>query len=329
MNYKDSKLVLDIIKKSEKILINCHRSPDPDSVSSALSMAHVLSKLGKNNVTVISPEEIPNNCKFLPDSDKIRKVDFDKFDFENYDLLIILDSGNWDQVTGGDAIKKSKIKVAMIDHHDTNPGYGKPFILDPKASSACEVLERVYEDFGIKFDETLSTILLTGMIADTASFQTEDVTLETLETVTKLVGFGAERSKILFHLYKSKPLDELLLMGEMLSRSTKDEVGAFVWTAIPKSLSEKYPKSHDAKVFIANSFMQSVAGTDFGIVMEEKDEFLSASFRSRTDFDVAKIAEALGGGGHKAAAATRVYGLPFDEAVEKVLQTARKYAKRV
>jgi phosphoesterase RecJ-like protein len=61
---------------------------------------------------------------------------------------------------------------------------------------------------------------------------------------------------------------------------------------------------------------------------EREDGELSVSFRSRSGFDVSEIAKEVGGGGHKAAAGARVEGLPFDEAVEKVLEAARKYAKK-
>jgi phosphoesterase RecJ-like protein len=64
-------------------------------------------------------------------------------------------------------------------------------------------------------------------------------------------------------------------------------------------------------------------------MVETSDGVLSVSFRSRTGFDVSKIANEVGGGGHKAAAGARIEGLPFQEAVNKVLKAARKYAAKV
>jgi len=62
-------------------------------------------------------------------------------------------------------------------------------------------------------------------------------------------------------------------------------------------------------------------------MVEEKKNFLTISFRARGGFDVAKIAQELGGGGHKEAAGARILGMSFTEAVSKVLETCRKYAK--
>ena len=48
MNYPKSKEILEEIKKAQKILVNCHRSPDADSVGSALATYLVLTKMGKD-----------------------------------------------------------------------------------------------------------------------------------------------------------------------------------------------------------------------------------------------------------------------------------------
>ena len=79
----------------------------------------------------------------------------------------------------------------------------------------------------------------------------------------------------------------------------------------------------------ANLFGEIVADTDFGMIMTEQEKnILSVSFRSRIGFDTSAIAKELGGGGHVYASGAKVEGLSFSKAVEKVLQTARKYARQ-
>ena len=60
---------------------------------------------------------------------------------------------------------------------------------------------------------------------------------------------------------------------------------------------------------------------------EDEKNVLHIGFRSRSHIDVSKLAEQLGGGGHKMASGGMIKDMPFDKAVEKVLETARKYAK--
>jgi len=84
MNYQESKQILEEIKKAKKILINCHRNPDPDSIGSALALYQVVNKLGKI-AKVVSPSPISENFKFLPFAEKIEKVNYKNFDFSKYD----------------------------------------------------------------------------------------------------------------------------------------------------------------------------------------------------------------------------------------------------
>lgn len=327
MNYPESQQILKEVKKAKKILINCHRSPDPDSVASAISMLLALNNLGKHEVTIISPDEIPANCRFLPNTNSIKTVDFDNFNFKSYDLFLIVDAGNWKQVSGEKNISLSRIKTVVVDHHHTNPKYGYMNLVDQTAGSCCGVLFNLFTDWKLDISPDLATALLTGIIADTMSFQTDIVGEKAFFNADKLIKLGARRRHILLNLYMTRPVDEIHLMGEMLSRVLVDKDYHFAWVGISKDLANKYPQSHDAKSYVAGTFIQSVTETDFGFVLEEYDGYSSVSFRSRVEFDVSKIAEELGGGGHKSAAAARIR-LPFDQAIEKVLTVCRKYAKK-
>lgn len=328
MNYPESQLILEEVKKAKRILINCHRSPDPDSIGSALSLYHILELLDKNDVTIICPDEVPYSCKFLINADKIKKVDFNEFDFSKFDLFVIVDSGNWNQVTGEDNILKSKIKSIVIDHHFTNSKFGDLNILDIEAGSAAEVVAKFVDDINIKLDEVLATSLLTGIIGDTLSFQTDVIGDSSFLIADKLIKAGADRNNIIFNLNKSKSLDEIHLMGYIMTNIKVENEYQFAWTAVPKEISNKYPLSREAKSSVAGSFIPAVEGTEFGFVLEESDRYVSVSFRSREKFDVSKIAEELGGGGHKSAAAARFSNMTFDQAVEKVLTACRKYANK-
>ena len=73
MKYKKSKEIFSKIKKAETILINCHRSPDPDSIGSALAFYQAVKELGKV-AEIVTPNSIGDNYKFLPYSEKIKKV---------------------------------------------------------------------------------------------------------------------------------------------------------------------------------------------------------------------------------------------------------------
>ena len=82
MNYPESQLILDEIKKANKILLNCHRGPDPDGLGSTLAMKLVLEKMGKRVDVICPSDQITKQVDYLGGYDDIKLgVLFKKFDF--------------------------------------------------------------------------------------------------------------------------------------------------------------------------------------------------------------------------------------------------------
>jgi len=323
MNYRESADILKEIKKAKRILVNCHRSPDADGAGSSLALFRVIKNLDKD-VRIICPSNLHEDLKFLPHPETIEKINFRRFDFGLYDLFICLDSAGTNMVTGDEKIKFSNIPIINIDHHKTNTKYGKINLVDSEVISNAEIIYLIFEDWKVEIDEELATLLLAGILGDSGVFQYPGVTSRTMEIAIKLMQKGADKDKIISNLYRSINFNEVKFWGEVLKRMQKDDY-KFVWSAIPHEVYEEYGKPESGKESAASMFTQCVKDTNFGMVMvEETKGNLSVSLRSRTGFDVSKIAKALGGGGHNNAAGGRVSGLEFGLAVEKVLSTARK-----
>jgi phosphoesterase RecJ-like protein len=187
MNYKEPTLILEEIKKAKKILVNCHWKPDADSVGSALSMYQLLAGMGKN-VKIVSPNNIPKNIKFLPLSDNIDVLNVPKVNFENYDLLILLDTPNVKYFSGGVKFSMPSIKSIVIDHHLTNSGYGDINLIDAEASSTAEMLFRIFEDWGVEIEKNMATTLYAGIVSDSGGFLYPAATANTLKVAASLVG---------------------------------------------------------------------------------------------------------------------------------------------
>ncbi len=331
MNYQQSKQILEEIKKAKRILVNCHRGPDADSVGSALSVYAYLESIGKD-VRVVCPDDLPTNLVFLPNSKVVKKIDYKDLDFSKIDLFMALDSGDWKMVTRIQEQTPSGLNLVVIDHHATNSGYGKINLVDQRVSSCAEIIYSVLTDFGANITKEIATCLLTGIIGDTGVFQYPGVTASTLDVAGELMKKGADKDEIIFNIYRSNDFRALKFFGVLLNKMQIDRKHKFVWSALDYNDFEPHrniSNAKDAKSSAASLFMQGVVGTDFGfIALEDEREKLSLSFRSRTGFDVSKLAEALGGGGHKAAAGGKVEGLAFDAAIKKVLETAKKYSRK-
>ena len=70
--------------------------------------------------------------------------------------------------------------------------------------------------------------------------------------------------------------------------------------------------------------IQDLADIDFTFTLTELPDSIKGSFRSSRNVDVARFAVALGGGGHKPAAAFVLPKMPLASAVSHVLEVIRK-----
>jgi bifunctional oligoribonuclease and PAP phosphatase NrnA len=326
MNYKLSAEILELIKKSKKILINCHKNPDPDSVGSALAMSAALKQIGKTS-DIVCPTSIDAIFGFLPGFKRIRIIDFKDIDFSDYDLFISLDSSSWDYATGMD--KLPDIPIINIDHHRTDTEYGIINLVDKESVSAAEVVYLIFEDWHVGIDTEIATNLLAGIIGDSGVFRFPGTSGKTLEIAGCLMKIGADKDEIIFRLCFSYEIEYFKFWGEVFKRMQIDKEAKFAWIAIPYEIFKKFGGKRDFKESAATNFLQSIKGTDFGLIMiEDEKGKLNFSLRSRSGLDVSQIALEFGGGGHRYAAGGGIKDVSFNEGVEKVLVAARKYAKK-
>jgi len=327
MNYQEASEIKVLIDSSQKVLLNCHSRPDADSVGSAQAMRQVLSVWGKE-VKVICPDQIPGSLKFLEEFGGIEQIAFREFDFSVWDLMICMDSSSWQRVAADSTVSKPEIKMVVIDHHKTNTLFGDTNLIDPDIGSNCQLLYNLFDSWQVELkNQAIATSLLTGIIGDTGAFRFPEADEETLKTALILME-NADKNEIIKNLYQSYDLDSVKMWGEILERMQTNKEFSYAWSAINKEIFRKYGRPVGSKSEIADIFFQSISDTDFGmVIVEESDNYVSVSLRSRSGFDVSEIAEKLDGGGHRWAAAGKVTGLPFDQALEKIHNVASDVCK--
>ncbi|MBP9751004.1 MAG: DHH family phosphoesterase, partial [Candidatus Peribacteraceae bacterium] len=137
----------------------------------------------------------------------------------SYDLIVVVDTADT-ALLGSfytDHIDLfNGVPVLNIDHHISNAGYGQVQLIDPTAASATEVLYGWFQsdtDMKQALSADLATLLLTGLITDTRSFQNPNTTPKSLEVAAELLEKGARQQEIIQHIYKTKPLSTLKIWG--------------------------------------------------------------------------------------------------------------------
>jgi bifunctional oligoribonuclease and PAP phosphatase NrnA len=328
MNYQESQEILEEINKAKKILVNLHRGPDPDSFACAFALYYFLCSLGKDVTVVLTKtSDLSSQLSSMEESKLVKQVDYGKFDFSKYDLFITPDSGSWQQIVDNEVVKIPEIPIIVIDHHASNDKFGKINLVDSKAVSCAQIVYLLFKDWDYFIDTKMANLLMMGIVTDSGGFAFSNDP-KILFVAGELIELGADKEKIINKFLRTKSYGVVKAFGELINRMELDEEHKFIWTAVSYDdyVKLRFP-TKSASIF-ATEFASVVEGTNFGIVMYEDDpNKLNIGLRSRSAIDVSKLAEQLGGGGHKKAAGGQIKGLSFEKAVEKVLQTARKYAK--
>jgi phosphoesterase RecJ-like protein len=178
-------------------------------------------------------------------------------------------------------------------------------------------------------DEDSATLLLTGLVTDTGSFQHSNTTPEAFEVAADLLDRGARQQEIIKHIYKTKSLATLKLWGRVLSKMVSE--GPLVYSTVTvQDLLDTGANSEDTGGII-DELMASTPGAEVVVLLKEKEPgFISGSMRAPGHLaDVSAIAGELGGGGHKKAAGFRIKDRNMEDAIALVKQAVFGYLLKV
>lgn len=284
---------LRLIKKAKKVTVLGHFRPDGDVISACAAMSYILKKLGKT-VETIYPNKPEFTLKRNPKNLLINKHK------QLPDLLIALDTATYKRCYFPKIFEN--IPIINIDHHISNSIKGTYNIIDPDASSTCEILFTLLQKWGKKLiDKFVAECLLCGILADSQVFHTQATTPKTLQVAAELMNYGADLYKIKTELIANKNPNIVKLWGHMLSKIKVTKSGKACWARVMQSDLKKYNLTLSSLVGF-NNFLSQIIGVDITMLFyQTKDGKTKVSLRSKKS-NVDKLASKFGGGGHKNAA---------------------------
>lgn len=153
-----------------------------------------------------------------------------------YDLILIVGSPDLERL--GQLFEDQRAlffatPLVVIDHRAENEHFGAINIIDLTAASTSEVVLLVIEALEGEFlDAELATTLLAGMVAATKNFTLPNIAPKTFERAGKLVHLGADREKIMRHLFRQKTVPQLKLWGRALQALKHEPELKLVWTTL-------------------------------------------------------------------------------------------------
>ncbi len=315
---RESIPLVDFLKETKgSILILTHENPDGDALGSAMALYLFLKKQGKD-VYVGCKDKIPHFLDFIPHSEEVISLPDNRF----YDIGIIVDSAGF--YRAGTEVKVGK--RIRIDHHVGGEFYGRYDYIDPKAPATASLIYELISAWDESLiDKDIATCIYAGLATDTGFFKYSNTNEYTFELAKKLVHYGADPNYVYRMFAERESLNKMRLIAKVLDTLTLYEGGLVAGiTIFDRFFKETGAVYSDSEGLV--NYPRSIEGVEVAFAMIEKpDEGVwKVSLRSKVSIDVSKIAERLGGGGHKYASGCKIEASSYDEALEKLLSAIKQ-----
>ncbi len=295
INVNQLRDVLIELQKAEKIAIFTHTNPDGDALGSSFAMKAALESLGKTAVIFLE-KEIPEKYVFLNQGYALSG------DAKDFDAGLALDCGSISRLGNLEPLYLAMPLRLVVDHHLGSEPYGDVYYTDPDSAACAELVYSLCLDLCGALPEKALVPLYTGISTDTGHFKYSNVTPKTMEIGAALIRAGLDHRAVTRILYDTVKLDKLKFTGHLADRIKLYDQGRIAVLYCPDSFLKEYSLAHEDVEELPNTVL-SVAGVKASIIIKDKDEkSLKVSLRGKENIDMAELAGAFGGVGHRNAA---------------------------
>lgn len=319
--------LLEIIRKTNNIVLATHANPDGDALGSLIGLADTLEAMGKKVFRYLE-EPVSHLYEFLPDTSLMQTKISALQDFVRQagdDVLCIsLDCGDRKRL-GENAAELMNIRpFLVIDHHRNNNGFGNFAWIDSDRSSTGEMIFDLIEALGHKMSEKAAVALFAAIVTDTGSFRYESTSAHTFNVARKLVELGVKPDQVSRHLYDNYTAGRVQLLQQVLATMGIYGDGRVAIIQVTTDMLESTGCTLiDTENFI--NLPRSITSVKVAIFLKEiGSDIVSVSLRAKDSCDVADVAAQFGGGGHRNAAGFRASLTTLDEVRDRLLSVLLK-----
>ncbi len=301
--------VLDTILASKRAVVLSHTNPDADAYGSSCGLAAGLRQLGVS-VAVYNESGFIPRYSVIPGAREVEKGTPPPLGED--EILLVCDCGALERV--GDTLipyVQAATRVINIDHHNSNTNFGHlNFVVDGASSTSelvFDLLKAAEQQLGRAgvINAQAAACLLAGIIGDTGSFRYPSTTPKTFRTAAELMERGARPDLLTQELFANHSLAAVRLQAEALTNISILNGGAFAEVTVTQEMLKRL----GADLLDADSLAErarDIEGVRVAALFKQDVDMWRVSLRSRLGaVDVAAVAQAFGGGGHKPAAAFR------------------------
>ncbi|MDP8246793.1 MAG: DHH family phosphoesterase [Candidatus Tritonobacter lacicola] len=325
-NEHKEKLLREIVKvvgEHERFAIFSHEEPDGDAIGSQVALTLALRELGKSVVSV-RLDNVPPCLGFLNRDNTIEKYDPEK-DNEKIleaDVTFTLDTCDYFRMGDiGNLVKGSPSLKINIDHHRDNAFFGDIDFVRFIAGGTAEMVFEVIKALGVTIEGIIAEAIYIGLSTDTLGFKYIDPDGNMIVVISELVKGGIRIEDLQERLYYNRPDTYLTDLANILEKVHYEENGAIAWFVFKKREQLTYYQRELTSEALHQ--LLSMKRVRAAVMLHEERTGVEVWLRSKTDVDVGKAAENVGGGGHRTAAGALIRGASLDEAIQEVLANVK------
>ena len=292
------KKIYEQIKKYNTIVIARHIGVDPDALGSQFALKTAINiNFPEKKVYAVGTKSSRYN--YFPKLDKYESVDNDNV------LLVVVDTPDKKRVdiSNIDSFKN----VCKIDHHPLIDVMGEFEYIDTHASSAAELVLRMFLENNTTINDEVARFLYYGIVSDTNRFLF-NTTSDTFELVKNLIkDYNLDIEDIYRNLYL-RPFSEVKFQG-YISQNLKLTENGFAYIIITNDALIEYGVDASSAGNMVNNYNNIDEVIAWAMVSEDvKNNQYKFNIRSRGPV-INSIAEKYNGGGHAMASGARVKNL--------------------
>ena len=323
-NSNDFQKAVELINKSNNILVTSHTKPDGDACGCASAMCQALGALGKN-VTPLMLSAVPQWYEFVfvakpaVFGEDVKLDELTAGRFGQFDLVLIVDTNSHSQLAKfNDYLKQNDKPILVLDHHETSDGLGDVELVDSDAAATALIVLDLLKYAGWPVTEKIAEALFVALATDTGWFQFSNSNSRVYRACAELIDVGIKPTQIYDHLYLNFSYPRFRLMAGMLDKLELHLDGRYAVMQITRQDFVRTGAEYSDTENLINECHRIDSVEASALFIELKDGRIRCSLRSRGGLDVSKIAVKFGGGGHTMAAGTFLPG-PLENAKKLIL----------
>jgi phosphoesterase RecJ-like protein len=311
--------VVCAVRSRRRWVVTSHARPDGDAVGSVLGAVQILRAMGRQADAFLS-DAVPFLYRGLPGAAELRTGPAalrTSSPAAPYDAVLVIECDSL-QRTGLQGLED--LFSINIDHHETGSEYAGVNFIVPTAAAASELVYRLAQAAEVPITAAIATCLYTAVLTDTGSFCFSSTSAQTFAFAREMVLAGADPAAIAQQVYFSNPASKMRLLGRALANLQCQ--GPISWMHVSQDdMAASGATGEDCEGLVnwalgihgieATAFFREIPGCQYRV-----------SLRSKGRVDVARIAQAFGGGGHLCASGHAIAG-PLETARDQVLAALR------